>query len=177
MKETRLNFDIRSIRLHWITAALVAALWCLGETIDWFPRGNVRIAARSTHICLGAILAMILCYRIWWRAGAGRRLLPAGTGVIQMLSTLMHFALYAALVGAVVLGFANVWVRGDTLFNLFAVPAFDPANKALRGQVEDLHGLFANILLVLAGLHAGVALAHHFVWKDDVLRRMLPTRR
>lgn len=177
MTPTQSNYDIRSIRLHWITAALVIILWCLGQTIDWFPKGNLRIAARSTHICIGALLGLVLCYRLWWRAGGGAQRPPAaGNGMIQALSVVVHFALYAVLIGTVVLGLTNVWVRGDNLFNLFTVPAFDPGNKALRAQVGDLHALFANVLLYLAGFHAAMGLAHHFVWNDDVLRRMLPSR-
>lgn len=176
MTPTPSNYDARSIRLHWITAALVIMLWCLGQTIDWFPKGNLRIAARSLHICLGALLGSMLCYRLWWRAGGGRRLPAAGTGMLQALATAVHFALYAVLLGTVALGIANVWVRGDNLFNLFTVPAFDPGNKALRAQVGDLHALFANVLLGLAGFHAATGLAHHFIWKDDVLRRMLPAK-
>lgn len=177
MTDSSLRYDSRSIRLHWTTAALVFMLWCLGETIDWFPKGDIRIAARSTHICLGAALALIVCFRIWWRLGTGRRLPPAGTGIVQSLSTAVHFTLYAALLGTVVLGAANTWVRGDNLFNLFTIPAFDPGNKVLRGQVGDLHALLANVVLWLAGFHAAAGLAHHFLWKDNVLRRMLPARR
>ncbi len=172
------NYDVRSIRLHWATASLVVALWCLGETVDWFPKGNIRIGARSLHICLGVTLGSLLCYRLWWRLGARAvRLAPVGAGIIRALATLVHFALYAMLLATVALGLANAWVRGDTLFNLITIPAFDPGNKALRAQVEDLHALSANILVCLAGFHAAMGLAHHFVWKDDVLRRMLPARR
>jgi cytochrome b561 len=177
MTLTALKYDLRSIRLHWITAALVIALWCLGQTIDWFPKGNVRIAARSLHICLGVVLGLVLCYRLWWRVGGGHRLPAVGPAMVQALSTVVHFLLYATLLGAIALGVANTWVRGDNLFNLFTVPAFDPGNKALRGEVEDLHALFANVLLGLAGFHAAAGLAHHFIWKDDVLRRMLLARR
>lgn len=172
-----LNYDSRSIGLHWATAALVIALWSLGQTIDWFPRGSARTAARSVHIILGIILGLILCYRIVWRSGKGRRLPPSGTGVFQRLATLLHFALYLALLATVSFGLANVWVRGDTLFNIVTFPAFDPGNKVLRGQVGDLHALAANILLALAGMHAAAALLHHFVWHDDVLRRMMPALR
>ena len=174
--EAQLNYDVRTIRVHWITGALVIVLWCLGQTIDWFPKGNPRTAARSLHICLGVMLGLILCYRLWWRLSAGPHLPAAGSGMIQALATVVHFALYATLLAVVVLGLANVWMRGDTIFNLFTVPAFDPGNKALRNQIEDLHGLGANILLALAGFHAAAALVHHFIWKDNVLRRMLPGR-
>ena len=80
------------------------------------------------------------------------------------------------MIVTVLLGLANAWIRGDTLFMLLKIPAFDPGNTALRKFVEDLHSWAANILLIVAGLHAAAALLHHFVFKDDVLRRMLPRR-
>lgn len=172
-----LRYDVASIRLHWLTAAVVLLLWCLGQTIDWFAQGVPRMAARSTHISLGAALGLVLCYRIWWRSWAGRRLPPAGRGTIQQLSTLVHYLLYLLLIAVVVLGVANVWARGDNIFNLFAIPAFDPGNKALRRQIENLHGLGANILLFVAGAHAAAALIHHFFLKDAVLRRMWTRRK
>ena len=71
------------------------------------------------------------------------------------------------------LGLFNTWVRGDNLFDAFSLPSFAPGNKPLRHQVEDLHALAANALLAVAALHAAAALAHHFIFKDAVLRRML----
>ena len=171
-----LNYDSRSIRLHWVTAALVAVLWCLGQTVDWFPKGDIRIAARSTHIVVGVLLALILGYRIWWRMRHGRRLPAAGSGVEAALARVAHFALYAALVCTVAFGLVNTWVRGDNLFNLYTIPAFDPQDKALRRQVGDLHAWLANALLCLVALHAAAGLAHHFIRRDGVLRRMLPAR-
>ena len=171
-----LHYDATTIHLHWVTAGLVVLLWCLGQTIDWFGQGMPRIAARGTHITLGAVLGLILCYRLWWRAGAGRRLPPAGSGLLQHLATIVHYLLYVVLIAVVLLGLANTWVRGDNIFNLFAIPAFDPANKVLRHQVGDLHALGANVLLVVAGLHASAALMHHFVVNDAVLRRMFRQR-
>jgi cytochrome b561 len=64
--------------------------------------------------------------------------------------------------------------RGDNLFGLVQVPAFDPGNRALRRAAAGWHELAANWLLILAGLHALVALAHHYIRRDGVLRRMLP---
>ncbi len=74
------------------------------------------------------------------------------------------------------LGMANAWVRCDTLFHLFTPPEFDPGNRSLRKTVEHWHGLAANILLYAALFHAAAGLLHHYLSKDDVLRRMLPLR-
>jgi cytochrome b561 len=173
---TSIRYDRRTIALHWLTALLVIALWALGQTIDLFPKGVARVAARSLHISLGVALALVLAYRLWWRAGAGTKVAPVGAGWLDVVATLVHKALYLLMICTVLLGLANVWVRGDTLFNLFTVPAFDAGNKALRETVEGLHGWSANTLLILALLHACAALLHHVVLKDEVLRRMLPLR-
>ena len=170
------HHDRHTVALHWLTAALVVSLWVLGQTIDWFPKGNPRSIARSAHITLGVGLGLVLIRRIWWRFGDGVQMPRTGTGALDTLAALTHKILYLLLVGTVLLGVANAWVRGDTLFMLLKIPAFDPGNAALRESVEDWHSWAANILLIVAGLHAAAALLHHFVLKDDVLRRMLPRR-
>lgn len=172
---TTQHYDTTTIRLHWLTAALVIALWCMGQTIDWFPRGTGRVFARSTHISAGALLGLVLLFRIWWRATAGARLPAAGIGGQKALAKAMHLALYVCLLAAVILGLANTWVRGDKLFDLYKIPAFDPGNKALRESVGEYHEFAANLLLILAMLHAAAGLAHHYLLKSDVLGRMLPS--
>lgn len=168
------GYDRRTIALHWLTAALVIALWALGQSIDWFPK-SARVYARSTHISLGVALALVLSMRIQWRFfGGGLHLPPAGRGALDRVATLTHWLLYGLLVATVALGIANAWERGDTIFNLFKIPSFAPADKDLRSAIEDWHGDAANILALLALFHAAAALVHHYLWKDGVLRRMLP---
>jgi cytochrome b561 len=169
------RYDARSIALHWLTAGLVLVLWCVGQTIDFFPRGAPRVTMRGLHICTGVLLALVFCYRIWWRTTGGVHLPPQeGPKPLQLAARLVHRVLYAAVLTTLALGLANTWVRGDNIFNLFTIPAFDPGNRDLRETVEDLHGLCANLVLIIAGLHAAAALFHHHVLKDTVLRRMWP---
>jgi cytochrome b561 len=77
------------------------------------------------------------------------------------------------LLAVLLLGIANVWIRGDSIFGLFTVPKFS-LDQGLRHTVEDLHETVANIVLIVAGLHALAALAHHYFMRDGVLKRMLP---
>ncbi len=168
------TYDRRTIMFHWITVAFVLGLWTVGQCIDFFPKGTPRVTVRSLHILFGLILAGVLVARIRWRLRGGTTLPHADPGALGQLAVLMHKLLYLMLISIVVLGIAAVWIRGDNIFNLFTVPAFDPSNKALRHDVVELHGLFANILLGLAGAHAAAALWHHFLRKDGVLKRMLP---
>lgn len=84
-------------------------------------------------------MASVLAFRIWWRLGAGARLPPPTGDWLDTVATLVHKALYALLVTTVLLGVANAWVRGDTLFNLFKIPAFDPGNRALQDSMASWH--------------------------------------
>jgi cytochrome b561 len=167
------DYDTRTIRLHWLTAALVVALWGIAQVIDDFPVGMPRISARSTHILLGASLAIIVAMRIRWRAQGGRRLPAVGPPALAAIAKAAHWALYAGLVTVLLLGLANAWTRGDTLFRLLTIPKLLPGLPQLKPTIEQLHKYFANGLMILVLLHAAAALYHHYRLKDNVLRRML----
>lgn len=169
------TYDTKTIYYHWISAALILVLWFIGQNIDSFPKGDPRVIVRSIHITLGLILAVVFVSRLKWRFGGGIKLPQAVPGVLGKLAIGTHHLLYLLIALTILVGIAAVWIRGDSIFNLFQVPAFDPANKALREEVVDLHGLLANSLLVLAGGHTLIAIWHYKVVKDGVLRRIWPT--
>jgi cytochrome b561 len=172
--EPAARYDGVSILLHWLTAALVVILWTLGKTIDLFPKGAPRIDARSTHIVLGATLGIVLLVRMLWRASAGRKLPLANSGWLGLTAKIVHYGLYALVGATVVLGIFNAWQRGDVLFNIYTIPKLVPGDLVLKRALEELHADFADIVLIVAGLHAAAALAHHYLLRDRVLRRMLP---
>jgi cytochrome b561 len=169
---TPTRYDRTSILLHWVTATLVVLLWLIAHFIDDFPRGPARISARSVHILLGVTLLSVVLIRMAWRIRWGHRLPLASPGPVGYLAKTVHYALYALLLAVLLLGIANVWVRGDSFFGLFTVPKFSP-DQELKHTVEDLHETVANIVLIVAGLHALAALVRHYYVRDGVLRRML----
>lgn len=171
------EYDGRTIWFHWATAILVVTQWGSAQIIDLFPRGPLRTDMRSIHIVLGLALGVILIARIVWRMTSGRRLPDADTGIKQLAAKAVHYGLYVLVGAAVALGLALFWIRGDSLFGLFRLSVFDPANADLRESVGDIHGTVANIILAVAGVHAGAALFHRFVLRDGVLERMLPQLR
>ncbi len=171
---TAQRYDRTTMLFHWATALLVVGNWLGAQTIDWFPRGPLRVDARSVHITVGVLLTLILLGRVAWRLTEGRRLPLADHGALNIVAKGTHWLLYALLFTMVGLGLFLTWSRGDSIFNLFALPAFDPGNRDLVRQVEGLHNTVGYCILALAGLHAAAALFHRFVWRDRVLARMLP---
>lgn len=166
-------YDRRTIRLHWLTALLVLTLWCLAQVIDYFPAGLPRVSIRSTHILLGATLVYILVRRVHWRLGPGRRLPLAAPAALGRLALAVHWLLYAGLSSVLLLGLANAWKRGDSIYGLFSIPKLLPADQQLKNVIEHWHKYAANALMLLALVHALAGMLHHFVLRDGILRRML----
>lgn len=167
-------YDPLTIVLHWLTAVLVVLQWVGAHYIDAFPRGPLRVDARSVHIVVGMALVAVVVARIGWRRTGGRVLDAHDGALIRYGARAMHALLYVALAAVLAAGVANAWVRGDSIFGLFHVPSFAPGDKALRAQIGDLHGWLANALLVAAGFHGLACLVHGLALRDRVLARMVP---
>ena len=126
------RYDMTTILFHWATAVLVVTQWLGAQTIDWFPRGPLRVDARSVHITVGVTLAVLLAARLLWRVTRGRRLPLADHGALNLVVKGTHWGLYALLASMVLAGLFLTWTRGDSIFNLFSIPAYDPGNKDLH---------------------------------------------
>lgn len=167
-------YDKLTIRLHWATAALVSILWLMGRTIGFMPRGPLRIDMWSVHILLGTALACVLVARIVWRSTNGRKLPSPDHTALELLARAVHGLLYLLLVAVVVLGVINVFTHAFPLFNMWRFPKI--GGSELRKAINNWHDLAANIIMVVALLHATAALIHHYACRNTVLRRMWPAR-
>ncbi|MDE3174650.1 MAG: cytochrome b/b6 domain-containing protein [Pseudomonadota bacterium] len=167
------TYDRTTIRFHWTTAALVVALWLIGQTADWFPRGPLRGAAWSAHFTLGALLALAYLGRIAWRITAGRRLPGLGSPALVKFAAAGHGIIYLGIAIVIAIGVANLYAKGASVWGLIEFPKI--ADKSLRATISGAHEWAANLLLLLAGGHAALALLHQYVWRDGALTRMWPS--
>jgi cytochrome b561 len=167
------RYDTATITLHWVVAGLVAVLWGMGTAIDIFPR-SWHPPMWSLHILLGLLLLLALAVRLGWRIFAGRRLPPSSAGLLGKIASGIHQLLYLLLGSVLIVGLVTAWLKGSAVFELFSFAAPTFADRQMGNSARGVHGLIANWLLILAGLHAGAALFHHYVWRDGVLRRMWP---
>lgn len=170
------RYDGRTIALHWITAVLIAEQWIGARLTDDFS-GTAHLFMRSGHITLGVVLACVLIARIAWRRAGGHRPGTNDPPLFEALARITHWALYALMTAVVALGLVMVAASGANWFGLIHLPGFAPGDRALRHLLKGWHETVANTILVVAGLHVAAALFHHYVWRDGVLRRMLPSWR
>jgi len=61
-----------------------------------------------------------------------------------------------------------------SFFGLFPLPDFVPHDDYLFQRLIWIHKWLGYALIVCTLIHVGAALRHHFMFRDDTLRRMLP---
>lgn len=174
---TRYSMPMRAI--HWLTVLVVVTTFGLTYVVDLFARGTPeRTTTWWLHISFGCLLILLVAARFVARFTT---YVPPTSAALSrpmaIASHAVHGLLYLLLIAVPVLGVATAFTDGKaiTLFGLIDIASPLVADKTLAHQLEDVHGTLANGLMILAGLHAAAALWHHFVQKDDVLRRMLPS--
>jgi len=171
------RFGLPAQALHWLTALCMLGAWLLGTTTDSFPRGEPRAQALALHWSLGLLVLGFALARLALRATDTQPREPTTMARWEVIAAkAAHVLLYALMVALPLSGLATAFFQGRTVsvFGLFTVPALFERDRALGRSVKEIHELFANGMLVVAGLHALAALRHHFMLRDDVLRRMLP---
>lgn len=164
--------------LHWLTVILVVLAWTLGSFDDVLPKGAARAAGLFVHISAGVAILALLVVRLLWRlADPPPPPEPSVLGEwLDRAGRLAHYALYALLIAVPIAGIVLQFARGDalSLFGLYEIPSPWVASRAFARSVKEVHEVLANALVILAGLHAAAALAHHLVLGDRTLTRMLP---
>jgi cytochrome b561 len=170
----------RTLRwLHWITAALIAALFALGLWIVWVPPKSEAFLHRlyNLHESTGATLWLLVLARIAIRLATRAPRLPPGTPAgVRVASRLNHLGLYFLLFTQPVIGFLDANAAGAPLkwYEAIAIPA--PIGKQpdpIAHGLAALHAAGAALLAALLVLHFAGAAYHGLVRRDGVIRHMI----
>ncbi len=162
-------------RLHWLIFVLVACALLLIETRGGFPR-ELRGGIKWAHMQFGmAVLVLMLPRLIARLRGGTPPIAPPPPGWQASMARLIHLALYALLFATPLLGIASMaWSGAPWNFLGMPLPHVPAPDRGCSHRLEDLHETLGNTLMYLAIAHAAIGLYHHYVRRDDALRRMLP---
>lgn len=164
--------------IHWVTVALIVIVYGITYAEGLFERGTAaRAMVWSLHISFGLLLIAFVAARLLVRATVPMP--PPSTALsplIHMASKAAHVLLYVLLIVTPLVGVYLAFLRGNevSLFGLFTLPSPVAVDRTFGRQVQEVHEWLANALVLIALVHALAALWHHFIRRDDVLRRMLP---
>lgn len=177
LKDNRRGFGLVSILLHWSSAVCVIFLFGLGLYMTglgyydpWYHKGP------SLHISIGLLFAALLVFRLCWRLGsASPAPLPEHGRWLRRGALAVKILLYLLLFTVVASGYLVTTAEGDApgVFGLVSVPVLIELTPANVDRAGWLHLNLSWAIILLAGVHALAALAHHFGNRDRTLLRML----
>lgn len=172
LKDSRARYGTVSKTLHWLMTVLIA--WQLLKFGDRIADGEHWVGQTlvPAHVSIGTLLLVLVIVRIVW-AVRQRPHRPVQDPKIATLVKIGHGLLYAGMLLMPIAGMMAM-VGGGYGVNAFGVQIIARGEEVgWAASVGSLHSPLAWVLTVLIIGHIGMALIHHFVMRDDFLKRML----
>jgi cytochrome b561 len=163
--------------LHWTIVVLIIVQVTLALMADDLPNGMRKLTLLARHKSFGITILGLAILRLVWRRFNDTPALPDTLKPYErVLAQLTHGALYVLLFAMPLSGWMMSSARGFPVswFGFIQLPDLVPKSKPLYDAFLTTHEVLACTLGAVVTLHVAAAIKHHFVLKDDTLRRMLP---
>ena len=164
---------------HWLMALLIIGNGALGLYMHELNPSMDKISIYAIHKSIGLTVLALFLLRLSWRWFDPRpRDLPMARWQ-KLAAHAAHGALYLLMLAMPLSGWLFNSAHGNPLqwFKFFNLPALVEQNEDLADFFGDAHETLFWILVAVLVAHVGGALMHHFVERDNTLRRMLPFSR
>lgn len=176
--------------LHWLMVLWVLTAYTIIFYILGQHDGQGPIPGLDYHKAVGFTILIPLAIRIYWRSTNPKPRHPDSMPMWQVwASRTSHFLLYFFLLampitgylgngGGVNYGFFRVTSFRRTGLGNWIMETFQLTREQFELPFDTFHYIIVGpyVLSTLIVLHAGAAVYHHFVQKDEVLKRMLPKK-
>lgn len=174
LRNSERRFGLVNILLHWIMAILIIGMLVLGLYMVSLPISLEKLKLYGWHKEYGFIVLALAMFRLFWRI---TNITPhLSLPFLEMLAArAMHWAFYGFMFAMPISGWLITSAAGlpASFFGLFTLPNLISTNEEYRQLFQWVHQWLGYGLIVAIVLHASAALKHHFINKDDILRRMI----
>lgn len=162
-------------RLHWGLAVIIITLLLAGQQFNLDLTESHRIYGLKAHSSLGTIAFIIALVfigkRFIWRVPTPKPKLSLFKRVMAKTAQLTLYVL------AVVIPVSGMLCALQShypvyLFALFDLTALPISLEASFEELRSIHMWATRLAMFVVACHAGAALYHHFIVKDDVLKSM-----
>jgi cytochrome b561 len=173
------RYTATAVGLHWLMAVLILAIFGVGLYMTGLPLSPTKLKIYSWHKWAGVTAFLLACVRIAWRAGHRPPPLPYAMPHWQQLAAHGGHALLYLLMFAIPLtGWLMSSAKGfqTVYFGVLPIPDLLAKDKELGDALRDVHATLNYLMIAVVAGHAGAALKHHYIDRDDILARMAPHR-
>jgi cytochrome b561 len=183
LENNQRRYGAVAVALHWLMAVLLTALVMLGLYMVGLPDvgfNTKKITLILYHKELGILALTMVALRLLWRV---RSRLPQLVEILpdwqKVLARFVHLSFYGLMFALPISGWLMSSAAGIpvSFFGLFALPDFVPHDDQLFRTFIEIHKWLGYVLIVFMLLHISAALRHHFLFKDETLKKMLPGAR
>ena len=181
----RTRYTSVAIALHWVIALGIVAMLAMGLAMTHVKLTPfTQFKLYQLHKSIGITILLAAALRLLWRVTHRPPALPDGMpGWEKGAAEGTHLLLYGLMIGMPLVGWALVSAAPlnipTVLYGVIPwphIPIF--AQWHIKAQAAPvlarIHAYGGYALIGFLLLHAGAALRHHLVLRDDVLRRMIP---
>lgn len=177
-KNTNESFGFVSKTLHWSMALIVTGLFGVGlymTSLDYYD--SLYHTLPWWHKSFGLLTVLLLVIKFaWGRNNSDPKPLITHKSWEVRLAHLVQKLFYFLILLIGVSGYfiSTAKGKGIEFFTLFEVPAITAElEEEFADLIGDAHEIMAIILAIFVVLHAFAALKHHFIDKDETLKRMI----
>jgi cytochrome b561 len=127
------------------------------------------------HISVGSIILLLIVLRLCWRVAHPVAPESSLRPWQRLSSEVVHWLLYLMVLATTLSGWLFTSFRGWSVrfFYLFPLPMLWRGDDVAVKAIDGLHQATEWSLLVLIGFHVVAALAHVYVYRDNIMQRML----
>lgn len=176
LKNTDRSFGSIAKFFHWTIALLIIGILCVGFYMGGIPDEIKREQIFNMHKLFGLTVLSLAVLRLLWRWINPVPVLPSMPWWEVVLERTVKFLLYVSLFAMPISGWIFSTAAGYAPhLGQFSIPApFVKLDLTLAGQVFKVHQAIAWGIIVLLCMHVAGGLKHHFIDKDNILKRMMP---
>lgn len=174
LKNSEQNYGVFSISVHWISAILFIGATILGLYLEELPWGPTKSELMDLHKSVGVILMFLILLRIVWRFISPN---PPAIDTAKAWEQTMSKVVMGVLMLALLLMPLSGWIMSNAgghsveLFTL-PMPTLIGESESIKEIASSVHAILGKLAILAILLHLAGALKHHFIYKDNVLKRM-----
>ena len=175
LKNSEKHFGLIAILLHWVMALLIIGMLCLGLYMSDLPISLEKLKLYGWHKEYGLLIMGLVVLRIIWRLINITPELVELPWYERIAARIAHLALYGFMIAMPLSGWFMTSAAGlpPSFFGLFTLPSLVAPSHELQHLFALIHECLAYGLIATIFIHLCGALKHHFIDKDDILRRMI----
>ena len=165
------RYGLISIVFHWIMALIIIVTFLLGLNLKYNYQYYYEIL--KLHNSFGITIFLLAIFRITWKFINIQPARLPNKKIFMKLATFNHIFFYILFFMMPITGYLLTNLQGDIVsFYGVGLPEIIESNRDFKNYTHIIHDLLGNILLILFGLHVLGALYHHYLIKDNTLRRI-----